>query len=150
MMSEIIMVFASMTGNTEEMANAIAEGIRESGKELEINDIIEIPTASKLEAFDGILLGSYTWGEGDLPDEFLDIYEEMEEIDLSGKKAVVFGSGDTVYDQYGGAVDILIEKLKERGAEVVLEGLKVNTNPSPDDIQNCKEFGREFVKLLNK
>jgi flavorubredoxin len=86
MMSEILMVFASMTGNTEEMANAIAEGIQEAGKALEINDIIEIPSASKLEKFDGILLGSYTWGEGDLPDEFLDIFEEMGEINLSGKK----------------------------------------------------------------
>ncbi|MCQ6275217.1 flavodoxin [Bacillus sp. V3B] len=149
-MSEMIMVFASMTGNTEEMANAIAEGIRQTGNDLEINDIIESPSASRLEKFDGILLGSYTWGEGDLPDEFLDLYEEMDEINLSGKKAVVFGSGDTAYDQYAGAVDILIEKLKERGAEIVLEGLKVDTSPSPDDIENCKEFGKEFARHLNK
>ena len=118
------------------------------GNSLEINDITEISSASKLEKFDGILLGSYTWGEGDLPDEFLDLYEEMDEINLSGKKAVVFGSGDTVYDQYAGAVDILIEKLKARGAEVVLEGLKVDTSPTPDDIRNCKEFGKRICGIF--
>jgi flavodoxin I len=149
-MSEIIMVFASMTGNTEEMANSIAEGIRETGNDLEINDIIESSSASTFEQYSGIILGSYTWGDGELPDEFLDLFEEMDEIDLTGKKTVVFGSGDTGYDQFAAAVDILIEKLKERGAEIVLEGLKVDTNPTNEDIERCKEFGREFVTHLHK
>jgi len=149
-MSKMIMVYASMTGNTEEMANAIAEGIQESGNDLEINDIFDNPSASELEKYDGILLGSYTWGEGDLPDEFLDFYEEMDQIDLTGKKAVVFGSGDTVYEDFAGAVDILIAKLQERGAEVVLNGLKVDTSPSPEDLERCKQLGIDFVAHLNQ
>jgi len=147
-MSKMIMIYASMTGNTEEMANAIAEGIQESGKEVEIIDIFDNPSASILMDYEGILLGSYTWGEGDLPDEFLDFYEEMDQLDLSGKKAFVFGSGDTVYDDFAGAVDRLIEKLQERGAEVVLEGLKVDTSPQPEDIEKCKQCGSEFVASL--
>lgn len=149
-MSKMIMVYASMTGNTEEMANAIAEGIQESGNDLEINDIFDNPSASELEKYDGILLGSYTWGEGDLPDEFLDFYEEMDQIDLTGKKAVVFGSGDTVYEDFAGAVDILIAKLQERGAEVVLNGLKVDTSPLPEDLERCKQLGIDFVAHLNQ
>ena len=48
------------------------------------------------------------------------------------------------------AVDILIEKLKERGAEVVLEGLKVELTPEDEDVEKCLQFGAEFVKhLLN-
>ena len=149
-MSKMIMVYASMTGNTEEMANAIAEGIQESGNDLEINDIFDNPSASELEKYDGILLGSYTWGEGDLPDEFLDFYEEMDQIDLTGKKAVVFGSGDTAYEDFAGAVDILIAKLQERGAEVVLNGLKVDTSPSPEDLERCKQLGIDFVAHLSQ
>jgi flavodoxin I len=146
----MIMVYASMTGNTEEMANAIAEGIRESGGDLEIKDIFDNPSASMLEKYDGILLGAYTWGDGDLPDEFLDFYDELDQIDLSGKKAVIFGSGDTLYDQFCGAVDILIDKLKERGAEIVLEGLKVDTNPAPEDIEECKQLGSKFVQFIKQ
>lgn len=147
-MSKIIIVYCSMTGNTEEMANAVAEGIRETGKEADVKDIMEIPSASILEQYEGIILGSYTWGDGALPDEFLDIYEEMDEMDLTGKKAIVFGSEDASYDHFCAAVDILIEKLEERGAEIVMEGLKVEVSPTDDEVEKCKEFGRKFVEQL--
>lgn len=142
------MVYCSMTGNTEEMANAIAERIRETGKEVDVKDIMEISSASVLEQYEAIILGSYTWGDGALPDEFLDIYDEMDEIDLTGKKAVVFGSGDTSYDHFCAAVDILTEKLEERGAEVMMEGLKIEMSPTDEELEKCREFGRKFVEQL--
>ncbi|AOH54408.1 flavodoxin [Peribacillus muralis] len=145
-MSKIIMIFASMSGNTEEMADSIAAGIKESGVDVEMIDIMDSPEASILGEYDGILLGAYTWGDGDLPDDFLDFYDEMEDVDLTGKKAAVFGSGDTYYTHYCAAVDILDEKLRERGADIVLEGLKVELTPEDDDIKKCQDFGREFIK----
>ncbi|TGV10056.1 flavodoxin, partial [Mesorhizobium sp. M00.F.Ca.ET.186.01.1.1] len=99
-MSRILMVYASMTGNTQEIAEAIAEGIRSTGKELEIKEVMDA-TAKELEDYDGILLGAYTWGDGDLPDECLDFYEEMDDIDLTGKKVVAFGSCDSAYEHVG-------------------------------------------------
>ncbi len=145
-MAKIIMIFASMSGNTEEMATHIADGVQEAGEEIEVVDIMSGPSASALEQYEGILLGAYTWGDGDLPDDFLDFYDDMDEIDLTGKKAAVFGSCDSAYPKYGAAVDILIEKLQERGAEVVLDGLKVELTPEDDDIVACQNFGKEFVK----
>ncbi|TKH07790.1 flavodoxin [Peribacillus simplex] len=146
-MSKIIMIFASMSGNTEEMADIIIEGITESSDmNIEKIDIMEGPEASILGEYDGILLGAYTWGDGELPDDFLDFYEEMDHIDLTGKKAAVFGSCDSSYSQYGAAVDILTEKLREQGADIVLEGLKVELNPDDEDIKNCLNFGRDFIK----
>ena len=71
----------------------------------------------------------------------------MDEIDLTGKKAAAFGSGDSGYDHFCGAVDLLIEKLQERGAEVVMEGLKVEMSPSDEDIEKCKEFGRKLSSI---
>ncbi len=147
-MAEMVLVYVSMTGNTEAMANAIAEGIRGQGKELDVMDIMECSSASVLEQYEGIILGAYTWDDGALPDEFKDLYDEMDEIDLTGKKAAAFGSGDSGYDHFCGAVDLLIEKLQERGAEVVMEGLKVEMSPSDEDIEKCKEFGRKFVHQL--
>jgi flavodoxin I len=146
-MSKIIIIFASMSGNTEEMANTIAEGITEiSDVSIEKMDIMDGPVASMLEDYDGIILGAYTWGDGELPDDFLDFYEDMNHIDLTGKKAAVFGSCDSAYPQYGAAVDILTEKLREQGAVIVLEGLKVELTPDDEDIKNCQNFGREFIK----
>lgn len=146
-MANILMVFASMTGNTEDIADAIAGGIREAGEELVVKSVLDT-NAHELEAYEGIILGAYTWGDGDLPDEFLDFYEEMEEYSLSGKKAAVFGSCDSGYSRVGAAVDILIEKLREQGAEVVLDGLKIELSPSVEEKQQCKEYGRRFVEAL--
>lgn len=136
-----------MTGNTEEMAEAIAEGVHEQGIELDVKEVLDA-VAVELEQYDGILLGAYTWGDGELPDDFLDFYDELDDVDLTGKKAAVFGSCDSSYEKYGAAVDILIEKLQERGAEVVLEGLKVELTPTKEEKQLCIAFGRNFAKQL--
>ncbi|KFZ42161.1 flavodoxin [Anoxybacillus flavithermus] len=146
-MAKVIMVFTSMTGNTEEMAEAIAEGVREQGVELDVKEVLDA-TATELEKYDGILLGAYTWGDGELPDDFLDFYDELDDVDLTGKKAAVFGSCDSSYEKYGAAVDILTEKLQERGAEVVLQGLKIELTPTNEEKQLCMAFGKEFSKQL--
>ena len=146
-MAKIILIFASMSGNTEMMAEAVTDGVRELGDELEVIDIMEGPEATELEGYDGILLGAYTWGDGELPDDFLDFYDEMESINLKGKKAAVFGSCDSAYPQFGAAVDILMEKLRERGAEVYPHGLKVELAPDKEE-EACRTFGKKFVTFL--
>lgn len=147
-MAKIVLIFASMSGNTEIMAKAVFEGIREMGEDIKVIDIMEGPDAHDLENYDGILLGAYTWGDGDLPDDFLDFYDEMSNINLTGKKAAVFGSCDSAYPNYGAAVDILIEKLKERGAEVYPIGLKIELSPGEEEEEFCQTFGKEFVTYL--
>ena len=69
-MTKIILIYASMSGNTEMMAEEVANGVRQEGEEIEVIDIMDGIEASELENYDGILLGSYTWGDGELPDEF--------------------------------------------------------------------------------
>nr|WP_255807770.1 flavodoxin [Cohnella mopanensis] len=139
------MIYASMTGNTEEIAEAIAKGIREAGVEPVMKSVLDA-VASELEQYDGILLGAYTWGDGDLPDEFVDFYEEMDRLRLNNKKAAAFGSCDSVYPEYGVAVDQLIEKLEQQGAEVVLPGLKIELAPSPQEAEECSRFGFDFAR----
>lgn len=146
-MSKVIIVYTSMTGNTEAMATAVQDGIKSVHVDVEMKDGLNI-MPDELDEFDGIILGSYSWGDGDIPDDFLDFYEEMDNVDFTGKKAAVFGSCDSSYESFGGAVDKLIEKLQERGAEVVLEGLKVELTPNDDEIKECEEFGRKFIEKL--
>jgi flavodoxin I len=146
-MTEIIIVYASMTGNTEEIAEAIADGVREAGIEPVVKSVLDA-SASELSRYDGILLGAYTWGDGELPDEFLDFYEEMDEIEISGLKSAVFGSADSSYVKFGAAVDILEEKLAQLGSQTVLPGLKIELRPSAEEKQACKEFGRKFADMV--
>ncbi|TVX92030.1 flavodoxin [Paenibacillus agilis] len=148
MSQSIILIYASMTGNTEEMKDAVEEGIRELGADVTVKDVMDAQ-GSDLEAYDVILLGAYTWGDGELPDEFLDFYDEMNDLNLEGKRAAVFGSCDSSYTQYGAAVDILSNKLRELGCTLVHEGLKVELSPSQDEREVCREFGRHAVRALS-
>ena len=148
-MQACLMVYASMTGNTEELAEWIAEGIRKAGGSVEIKDILEADVTD-LHKYDGILLGAYTWGDGELPDEFLDFYDEMNLINIAGKKAAAFGSCDSSYEHRGGAVDLLIAKLKELGADVVQDGLKIDLAPNDSEKQQCIMFGQSFMEHISQ
>ncbi|SFF26621.1 flavodoxin I [Paenibacillus algorifonticola] len=146
-MSKVIVVYASMTGNTEEMAEAIVAGAQEAGVEVVSKEAFDANAADLLE-YDGIIIGAYTWGDGELPDEILDFYEELEGLDLSGRKAAVFGSGDSSYPVFCGAVDTIEAKLRELGAEIVSESLKVEYNPSDAEKEQCKNLGKQVAGLV--
>ncbi|MCM3694414.1 flavodoxin [Neobacillus niacini] len=144
-----LIVYASMTGNTEDIAHTIAEGIQLSGSEVEIKDIIEADV-NELQNYSGILLGAYTWGDGELPDEFIDFYEEMDGLNLQDKIAAAFGSCDFSYEHVGGAVDILTDKLENLGAKVVNSGLKIEQTPTNEDKEICINFGKSFGAAIKE
>ncbi|KUP22960.1 flavodoxin [Paenibacillus sp. DMB5] len=144
-MAKVLVAYASLTGNTEEIAELIAEGIRQAGGEAVLKSVTDC-NADEINNYEAVVLGAYTWGDGELPDEFLDFYEEMDELDLAGFKAAAFGSGDTGYSIYCGAVDLIEEKLKERGAKIVQESLKIEYGPNAAEKDSCRNFGRQFLE----
>lgn len=146
-MSKVLVVYASMTGNTEEMAEAIAEGVKEAGVEVVSKEAFDA-SAAEITEYDGIIIGAYTWGDGELPDEFLDFFEEMDSLDLSGKKAAVFGSGDTSYPIFCGAVDTIEAKVKALGAEIISESIKFEYNPSEEEKEQGRNLGRQVAGLV--
>lgn len=146
-MGKIIIVYASLTGNTEDMAELIAEGVRSAGAVADLK-MVEDCNAVRLLEYDACLLGAYTWGDGELPDEFADFVDEMKELNLAGIRAAVFGSGDTSYRLYCAAVDELEQRLREFGAVIVQPPLKVEYGPSPEEKVLCREYGASFAHSL--
>lgn len=142
-----LMVYASMSGNTEMMADLIEESLQNEGLHVDRKEALDIE-ANDMLSYDYLLLGAYTWGDGELPDDFLDIYEDMNELDLNGKKAAVFGSGDRAYEHFCGAVDLLEQQIVERGGELVMDGLKIEHAPYGQDIEQCRQFAKEFVEKI--
>ena len=143
-MADVIVIYASVTGNTEEMAEAIVEGLRAGGCQPVVKSVMDA-SAMDLLAYRGVILGAYTWGDGELPDEFLDFYEEMDDVSLEGRRCAVFGSADSSYPVYGAAVDILAAKLAERGAATIMKELKIDLSPSRQEKDECVEYGRRFA-----
>ncbi|WP_026673199.1 flavodoxin [Alkalihalobacterium bogoriense] len=143
-MENVLLLFCSMSGNTEAIADVLEEGLAAEGVVVTKKDVLDVDASILLE-YDAVVIGAYTWGDGELPDEFLDFYEEMENMDLSDKTFGVFGSGDTAYEIFCGAVDIIEERIKEQGGQIVVDGLKIEYEPIGEDIDLCKEFAKEFV-----
>ncbi|MFS0862914.1 flavodoxin [Fredinandcohnia sp. 179-A 10B2 NHS] len=148
-MYRVIVIYASMSGNTELMAKIIAESVIENGLQVEVKDCWEV-LPEELLKYDGILLGTYTWGEGALPDEFLDLYEELDGLDFTTKKGAVFGSGSSMYPYFARAVDLLTEKLQKCGAEMILPPLKIELSPTEKEQSLCREFGKQFSEKVIK
>ena len=82
-MATALIVYASLTGNTEEIADILAESLEEQGVEVDIEEGTSA-TADEFHDYDICVVATYTYGtDGDLPDEIVDFYEELEEEDLS-------------------------------------------------------------------
>lgn len=137
-----------MTGNTELMANIIAEELIKTGVKVVIKDAIEV-SAEELISYEAILIGSYTWGDGELPDELLDLYDEIKNIDLTGKMIAIFGPGDSTYEHFAKAVDILEETLIKQGCKILLKGLKVDRESDEDMKIICKLYSEKLVNAIH-
>lgn len=142
----VLIIYASMTGNTEFMAECITNELKFAGKEVVLKEAA-FAFADELEQHDQIIFGTYTWGDGDLPDESIDFYEETKEVDLSEKKVAVFGSGDSSYSCYAGAVDIWEDLLKEKGCCLVTESLKIDQGETEIE-EKCKAFAQSLIKKI--
>ena len=146
MSKKVAIIYASMSGNTEEIANEIAKHLSPlEYKMLEMENL----EATVIEEYDGVLIGTYTWGDGELPYEAEEFHEQLDEVELSGKVIGCFGSGDHAYPLFCEAVNHFQNKVIELGATVVEESLKIELAPESDeDLEQCKQFAEKFVALL--
>ena len=112
--------YGSSGGNTERVAKMIKEA-------LDIDaDLIDVAyaRAEDFQKYDLLILGSSTWGEGDLQDDWEDIFDEFKKIDLSGKTVALFGTGDQEEypDTFVDAMGTLYDQAVQNGARVVGDG----------------------------
>ncbi|NLW45623.1 MAG: flavodoxin [Syntrophomonadaceae bacterium] len=141
-MEKAIIVYGSNTGNTETLAGALAEELQ-SRFEVNVQNVADI-TPDDIMAYDLILLGSSTWDDGELQEDFQDFYEEMDRLDLSGKKVAVFGPGDSSWEDYCRAVDLLEEKSRELKADIIAPGFKWDGDIDEEAIAEIKKWASKL------
>ena len=135
-MAKALIIFGSTTGNTESTAGLIADAMSGEGVEALVKEVTSVGAGDFNGAYDLILLGSSTWGDDEieLQEDFAVFYEDqMDKLDLAGKKMAMFGCGDSTYTHFCGAVDALEQKAESLGAELVASGLKIDGDP--DDME---------------
>ena len=148
-MAKAILVYGSTIGNTEVLSKSVEEGLKISDVEVVVKNV-ETASVEELKDYDVIILGCSTWGEGELQDDFVSFEEEMEKISLNGKKAAVFGPGDseTYPDTFCEAVDILEKRLRNCGAEIVIDSLKIDGDIEESKREEAKNWGEKIVWIL--
>jgi len=102
--------------------------------------------AEDFEDADICIVASYTYDQGIVPDEALDFYDDMQDLDLSGKVYGVCGSGDTFYEDFCRAVDEFGQVFDKVGATRGAEPVKVELDPEQDDIDHLDTFAEQIYK----
>ncbi|MFR0942352.1 MAG: flavodoxin [Butyricicoccus sp.] len=90
-MSKAAVIFWSQTGNTEQMANAIADGIREGGMEVDVLNVADTTPADAVK-YAKIALGCPAMGAEVLEETEFDPFFTELESKISGMKVALFGS----------------------------------------------------------
>ena len=147
-MIQVLILYASSTGNTEEIADLIEKYLDPTVCETTMENIeMGDMDPQHLLQYDGILFGTYTYDDGDLPFETDIFCDTLRTVDLTGKVVGVFGSGDTAYDEFCAAVDLMKAEFKNQNARVIQHSVKVDLSPDEEDLQSIKKLAEEFQDL---
>jgi flavodoxin I len=113
-MSKTLVVFGSSTGTCEGIANKIGEKL--GAEVVNVSDMNE-----DILAADNLIIGTSTWGAGELQDDWYEGVELLKSNDLSGKVVAIFGCGDceSYSDTFCGAMAELYNAAKSAGATLV-------------------------------
>ncbi len=130
-MGKVLIVYGSTTGNTESVAERISDIFEEKDWDTVLKNVDETSPEELSWDYDLLLLGASTWGdeEIEIQEDFAEFYEEMDAVSINGKKAAVFGCGDSSYTHFCGAVDVIGEKLEKMGGMLPWESLKIDGDP---------------------
>ena len=135
-MSKIAVVFWSGTGNTEAMANAVAEGAASKGAEVEMIQAADF-SATSVSGYDALAFGCPAMGSEELEEgEFQPMWDDVKP-ELGDKRIALFGSYDWGTGEW---MDTWREDAEDAGANVV-DTLIVNNEPNDEGLASCAELG---------
>ncbi|MFA7616948.1 MAG: flavodoxin [Moheibacter sp.] len=149
-MPKATIIYASWTGNSEEIAEYLAESFQKLNVEVRLSECQQIDAKDFLDA-DICVVSTYTFGSrGDLPDEIVGFYFDLEKIDLTGKVFGATGSGEEFYGYFCKSVDDFDKQFEKTGAVRGAEPLKIELNPSEEDEKRLDEFAKSLLDTWEK
>ena len=140
-MSKVAVVFWSGTGNTEQMAEAVAEGAKSAGAEVTLANVNDFDSSSVAD-FDGIAFGCPAMGNEVLEEYSFEPMFESVEGNLGGKKIAIFGSYEWNDGQWMRDWD---ERVKNTAGIIVYPALMAYDNPDDEALTKCRELGEALA-----
>ncbi len=117
-MAKIAIIYGSTMGNTESAASQIAKAL--TSHEVSLINVSDM-TADTLNSYSNLILGTSTWGCGDLQDDWECELSTLKDAELSGKVVALFGCGDSdsYPDTFVDGIGTLYEAAKASGATII-------------------------------
>ncbi|GAK30599.1 flavodoxin [Weissella oryzae SG25] len=147
-----LVLYATITGNNEDVADEIIKNFQSHGVEVTKEDIINAdPYDLQAATNDIVVVVPYTFDKGSLPDEALDFYEDLAMVDLHGQIFGVAGSGDVFYGaDFAKAVDKFEAQFIKAGASQGAPSVRVNLSPNTTAKAELKQFTDTLIARVVK
>lgn len=129
------------------MAEILAESLSDVNMKSILKNVFEARPEELLQ-HRYIVLGCSTYGQGDLQRDFLEYERGMDDLDLTGIKAAIFGSGNSRYQYYGEAVDILEAKVRIQGARLILPSFRQDMMLESPDGEEVQTWSVELAEAI--
>ena len=144
-MAKALIVYATRTGDTEKIANLIAEGIRFSGHDAEVVKITDIKKEGDLKDYDAVIFGSPTY-HGEMVQGMKTLLFTAEKAELEGKVGGSFGA----FGWSGEAPDRIFETMKNIfKMNMVSVPLRLKSADLGGGMTMAQDYGREIAEKLS-
>jgi flavorubredoxin len=143
-MPKVLVIYYSRSGNTEKMANAVAEGAKSiQNIDVDLNYHIK---PEELTNYDAVLVGAPTY-RAEMPIDFKNLFEEAstKKINLKGKIGSAFGS----YGWSGEAPQAVNEILKKFEMQVIEPPIRAKYKPDQQVLDACIDLGKRVAQQLS-
>ena len=138
---KVSIVYWSGTGNTEAMANAVAEGAKGAGAEVEL---LPVSAASAdVIGSDALLFGCPAMGSEELEESEFEPFFSAIEGKLAGKKVGLFGSYDWGDGEW---MRTWQERVVIAGGNMITDGIIANNAPDDEALAACKSLGEKAAR----
>jgi flavodoxin len=146
-MKKILVAYVSRTGNTEKMAEYIAEGIRFTGNTADLKKISKIKDEKDLEGYEGYVFGCPTYHR-DITGGMKAFLFIAEKINMVGKMGGAFGS----YTHSGESAQMIYDTMqyvfKMDTVDLGPLDLKEHIIDTPDGVRACQDYGKAIGQMF--
>jgi len=143
-MSKALIIYATRTSETKQIAELIGEGLRFSGAEVSVVNVNEIKNESALDGYDAYVFGSATY-HGDMMQGMKTFLFLAEKAGLAGKTGGAFGA----FGWSGEAPDRIFNTMKNIfNMDMVSGSLRLKSSSLGGGIKMAQDYGREIAKKI--